>query len=128
MSGLIKCFNTGCRDFSRSEVNNCSRPLTRILECPEGVVRTDRGQRSEDRGQGKKAMSQVERDRIWYIKEFKSNECVCGGTKRPGSSFCYTCFKSLPSSYQGALYLKIGQGYEEAYENAMEWLTNNGEG
>ena len=70
----------------------------------------------------KRAMTQVERDRIWYIKEFKSNECTCGKTKRPGSSFCYTCFKALPSTYQHALYLKMGDGYEEAYEDAVEWL------
>ena len=71
-------------------------------------------------------MSQVERDRIWYIKEFKSNECVCGGTKRPGSSFCYTCFKALPSTYQHALYQKMGDGYEEAYEDAVAWLKAEG--
>ncbi len=68
------------------------------------------------------SMTQEQKDRIWYIKEFKGNECVCGGTKRPGSALCYGCFKLLPSSYQGALYLKIGDGYEEAYEDAIQWL------
>lgn len=74
--------------------------------------------------QGKRIMTQEQRDRIWYIKEFKSNECACGETKRPRSSFCHACFKALPSTYQHALYQKMGDGYEEAYENAIQWLKD----
>lgn len=117
MSGLIKCFNTSCRDFSRSRVNNCSRPLTLIRECPEGIVRVEGGG-----GQGKRAMSQEQRDRIWYIKEFKGNECACGKTKRERTAFCLSCFKLLPQTYKTALYQDIGAGYEEAYEDAIQWL------
>lgn len=124
MSGLIKCFNTECRDFSRSRVDNCSRPLTRIMECPEGIVRREGAESSMLKAQSKdkRAMTQEQRDRIWYIKEFKGNECTCGQTKRSRSSFCYACFKSLPRTYQMALYQKMGDGYEEAYEDAVEWL------
>ena len=80
------------------------------------------GQRSEARGQGKRAMSQEQRDRLWYIREFKGNECACGKTKRERTAFCFPCFKQLPRTYQMALYQDIGDGYEEAYEDAVEWL------
>jgi hypothetical protein len=80
----------------------------------------NRCQRSETRGQGK--MTQEQKDRIWYIKEYKGNECACGKTKRERTAFCYPCFQQLPRTYQMALYQDIGAGYEEAYEDAIQWL------
>jgi hypothetical protein len=127
MSGLIKCFNTRCRDFSRDKCNNCARPLQLIQECSEGVVRREHS--AEGMGQGKgaessrlKAERQEKRDKLWYIREFRSNECTCGNTKRPGSAFCSTCFMKLPCTYRMATYQRMGEGYEEAYENAVQWL------
>lgn len=108
MSGLIKCFNIKCRDFSRSEVDNCSRPLTRILECPEAVVRTDKS-----------------RSGNFYFNDILSNECACGAYKKPQRSFCYKCFKSLPVEMQKALYKHMGEGYEEARDEAGRWLEEN---
>lgn len=119
--GIIKCFNTECRDFTRSEVNNCSRPLTRILECPEAIVRHEKPrayERPDSRDPG-------ERDRAWYAKELRSNECACGKTKKPGYVFCVNCFYSLPKEKQDDLYLKMGEGYEEAREKADLWLEEN---
>jgi hypothetical protein len=109
--------------------------LTLIQECAEGVVRVERGQGSEVRGQREdkraessklKAERQEKKDKLWYIREFRSNECTCGNTKRPGSAFCYTCFMKLPYTYRMATYQRMGEGYEEAYENAVEWLRKEG--
>lgn len=59
----------------------------------------------------------------FYLDELKSEECICGMPKPSGRSFCYHCYKSLPRHMQRALYQRIGDGYEEAYEEAVEWLT-----
>lgn len=124
MSGLIKCFNTRCRDFSRDRCNNCARPLQLIQECAEGVVRREGAESSRLKAESvdRKALSQEKRDKLWYIREFRSNECTCGNTKRPGSAFCYGCFMKLPYTYRMATYQRMGEGYEDAYENAVQWL------
>ena len=65
---------------------------------------------------------QKERDTKWYLKEFKSNECACGRSKKPRFSFCYQCYIELPDDMQKALYRKFMNGYEEAYDDAFGWL------
>lgn len=64
----------------------------------------------------------MDKDQLWYFKELRSNECYCGKSKEVGRSFCYTCFKKLPGHLQKPLYNKIGSGYEEAYEDAVNFL------
>ena len=59
----------------------------------------------------------------FYARELVSEECQCGRTKKRGMSFCYTCWKLLPRDIQRALYARIGNGYEEAYEEAVQCLT-----
>jgi hypothetical protein len=87
----------------------------------EGMGGTN-GQTHRSAPTEKAAMSQEKRDKLWYIREFKSNECTCGNTKRPGSAFCSTCFMKLPYTYRMATYQRMGEGYEEAYEDAVQWL------
>jgi len=51
--------------------------------------------------------------------------CMGGGDgrpKKPGRSFCYVCYKSLPREMQSDLYRHVGDGYGEAYDKAVEWL------
>lgn len=127
--GIIKCVNTECRDFSRSEVNNCSRPLTLIQECPEADVRKAGDQMSEGSRRRPEAMAgqggQENKDWALYMKELRSNECACGATKKRGYVFCYKCFKSLPQEMQVDLYKKLGEGYEDAREEAGRYLEEN---
>lgn len=63
-------------------------------------------------------------DKKFYLSELKSEECQCGKAKKSGKSFCYHCFKNLPDDFQKDLYLPIGGGYEEAYENSVKFLEN----
>jgi len=63
------------------------------------------------------------KDFRFYASELKSDECQCGRTKKPKMSFCYICYKSLPADMQKALYQRIGDGYEEAYDEAVVYLT-----
>ena len=63
------------------------------------------------------------RDLKFYLDEFKSEECFCGKTKKARFSFCYGCYMSLPNEMQRALWRPFGRGYEEAYEEAVQWLT-----
>lgn len=62
----------------------------------------------------------------FYIRELDSEQCLCERPKWRGRSFCYNCYKSLPPDMQRALYRRIGEGYEEAYETAVKWLTEAG--
>jgi len=56
------------------------------------------------------------------LKQLVSDTCRCGGLKEPHKSFCQTCYFSLPVSMQRALYARLGRGYREAYESAVEFL------
>jgi len=58
----------------------------------------------------------------FYIKELLSEECACGKEKKSGFSFCYRCYKSLPNVMRRDLYQRVHEGYEEAYDNALEYL------
>jgi len=61
-------------------------------------------------------------DSIFLLKELKGEECACGNYKKSGMSFCFNCYKNLPDDIQKDLYLRFGNGYEEAYEEAYGWL------
>jgi len=59
----------------------------------------------------------------FYIKELRSDGCQCGGRKKSGQSLCYGCYKKLPADLAKALWRKLGNGYEQAYDRAVAWLT-----
>lgn len=60
----------------------------------------------------------------FYIKELRSDTClVCYNQKKPGYSFCYRCYFNLPEYMRKDLYQRIGDGYEEAFEAACEFLS-----
>ncbi len=61
-------------------------------------------------------------DAAFYIRELRSEQCQCGRGKKSGKSFCYSCWKRLPEDLQRALYRRIGEGYEAAYERAVMHL------
>jgi hypothetical protein len=60
----------------------------------------------------------------FYLREFISEECQCGKYKKSQMSFCYPCYKSLPRDLQRNLYNRLGNGYEEAYDEALTYLTS----
>ena len=66
--------------------------------------------------------SEEQRDVRFYVGELRSDGCVCGKEKKPGKSFCFACWRKLPGNLQADLYLRIGDGYEAAYDAAGEWL------
>lgn len=55
--------------------------------------------------------------------ELLGTKCRCGRVKIARQSFCGRCYKSLPAAMQRAMYRLIGNGYEEAYAKAVEFLT-----
>lgn len=56
-------------------------------------------------------------------REFMDTKCcVCGGKKPPKNGFCSRCYYSLPKTMQRALWQRFLEGYEEAHEEAREWL------
>jgi hypothetical protein len=64
-------------------------------------------------------------DKKFYLQELQSNECLCGDYKNPGKSFCYWCYGRLPKAMKNALYQQIGNGYEEALDEAVKYLGLN---
>jgi hypothetical protein len=42
--------------------------------------------------------------------------CRCDRRKNKRMSFCQPCYRRLPLEIKRRLYLKAGQGYEDAYE------------
>ena len=64
------------------------------------------------------------KERKFYFDELKSDGCHCGRPKKSGHSFCFKCYRSLPGHMQTDLYQRIGDGYEEAYDAAVNWLSD----
>lgn len=60
---------------------------------------------------------------LFYVRELKSDGCQCGRPKQPGKSLCWECWKQLPRNIQQDLYLPICNGYEQAYDEAVEFLS-----
>lgn len=64
-----------------------------------------------------KAMGMME-----AVEKLKSTTCRCGEEKRSGNSFCGNCYRRLPHAIQHALYGRVGNGYEQAYDLACRTL------
>ena len=103
--GVIKCFNRKCHYYDIEEADNCSHSFVEILKCSDGIIKKDGYSQS------------------FYLKELRSNECFCGKSKKRGYSFCTGDYLALPGDIQRALYKRIGEGYEQAYEEAVKWLS-----
>ncbi len=56
------------------------------------------------------------------IRELVSTECRCGRAKKSRQTFCRSCYFSLPREMQANLYRLVGEGYEEAYEAAVQYF------
>ena len=56
------------------------------------------------------------------VRELRATRCRCGRRKGRGKTFCGPCFYSLSKAQQRALYRFVGNGYEEAYADAVATL------
>ena len=56
------------------------------------------------------------------VSDLKSVTCHCGAAKPPMNSHCRRCYFALPQPMRRALYKKIRNGYEEAYQASCEYL------
>lgn len=56
------------------------------------------------------------------LRELGGMICRCGREKRRGETVCRRCYYALPAPYRRALYARIGEGYEEAYQAAVAHL------
>ena len=54
------------------------------------------------------------------FESLRSEICpACGDRKQSRKSFCGGCYHQLPKHLAKALYCRIGQGYELAFEQAL---------
>jgi len=57
--------------------------------------------------------------------ELLGTKCRCGRAKRSKQTFCFACYSALPLKTQRALYRRMGEGYEEAYAEAVGKLRGD---
>jgi hypothetical protein len=62
------------------------------------------------------------------IAELRGSTCPCGEAKEPWHTFCRRCYYKLSPAQRKALYKKIGDGYEDAYADAMLTLAIHAKG
>lgn len=60
------------------------------------------------------------------LHELRGVTCRCGAPKITMQTFCRRCYYSLPRQNQRALYQRVGEGYEAAYLQAIEFLVAKG--
>jgi hypothetical protein len=59
------------------------------------------------------------------VQSFRGVVCpVCIGRKRPRNALCFACFCTLPAEMKQALDRRFGEGFEEAREEAVQWLRD----
>ena len=58
------------------------------------------------------------------VRQLASFECVCTAAKDPRRTFCRKCYYSLPPRMRSALYQRLGQGYEQAVDEAEAFLKS----
>jgi hypothetical protein len=56
------------------------------------------------------------------IRELFGTTCRCGKPKGSRMTFCGRCYHRLPPPARSALYRRVGEGYEEAYDAAVAIL------
>ena len=68
------------------------------------------------------------------IDSLRSDRCpACGGTKKPGQTFCRADYRRLTAAEKHRLHDPVGNGYEEAVAAALvrqgvsSWISDDGE-
>jgi hypothetical protein len=57
------------------------------------------------------------------LRSLSGTQCpACGGVKKSNQSLCFRDFRSLEQDMQRKLWRRVGAGYEEAFEAALEFL------
>ena len=66
-------------------------------------------------------LSETPNQQAW--REFDETRCAaCGNAKPRFNAFCKPCYFKLDVPMRQALYKRFGQGFEEAYFEAKEYL------
>lgn len=57
------------------------------------------------------------------VESLRSTICPhCGKLKKVGQTLCYRAYIKLPQAMKGALYDRLGEGYEQAVAEALNYL------
>ena len=62
------------------------------------------------------------------LKMLVSTTCRCGISKKKMQVFCNTCYFKLPEKMRRNLYKKVGDGFKEAVNDAVEYMEANHDG
>lgn len=105
--GIIVCGNMDCHYYCFEEPDSCAHPYKKISECDDAQPRDIISKKSTN----------------YYLDALMSTECQCGKPKKSKKSVCLTCWRRLPRDLQVDLYSRFGDGYEQAYDAAVRFLT-----
>ena len=56
------------------------------------------------------------------LRELHGEVCQCSGPKQKDLPFCDACYGRLPRALQIPLWKHLGDGYEQAYTAALQFL------
>lgn len=59
---------------------------------------------------------------VEILRDLAGDTCQCGTAKSRNNSFCIHCWRRLPEKLKKGLYRRLGQGYEEGFLAAREYL------
>ena len=68
-------------------------------------------------------MSTPQQERCELVKELCGVVCFCGAVKGARQTFCRHHYRSLTRPLRRALYDRLGDGYEEAYDAARKFFA-----
>jgi hypothetical protein len=63
-------------------------------------------------------------DNRFYMQVLKGKQCQCERPKKRRHAFCFGCYSRLPRDMRKDLYRPIGNGFAEAYEAAVKYLSD----
>lgn len=65
-------------------------------------------------------------ERASLLRELAGTQCQCGKKKQARQTFCRACYFTLSATQRQSLYRRFGEGYEEAYADAIKTLQTKG--
>lgn len=65
----------------------------------------------------------LEEKLIYYAEYLKGRSCQCGEQKITGRALCTFCDRKIPVWIKQGLYKDLGEGFEQAFEDACRWLN-----
>lgn len=119
---------------TREEIESAAIGLLLAVHAEQDAALQSRSELQKEEAELAQDMAEMKREalrakmkepaaQIKLAQELGGKVCRCGAAKRPRQTFCGNCFKRLSPMTKKALYRSFGNGYEEAYVEAVRQLA-----